>query len=68
MPANTPIWAMAGSKTDNLIYDAGLKLFEEKDGHSGTPDDRWAFTTKLTALDYGSIGGARGDEPARSGL
>jgi len=45
----------AASKTDGLIYDPSLKPGEERDGHSGTPDDRWAFTTKSSALNYGSI-------------
>ncbi|USI75025.1 glycoside hydrolase family 9 protein [Sphingomonas morindae] len=45
----------AGSKTDGLIYDPALAPGEERDGHSGWPDDRWAFTTKSSALNYGSI-------------
>jgi hypothetical protein len=47
----------AGSKTDGLVYDPHLAFGEEKDGRSGIPDDRWAFTTKSTALDYGAIAG-----------
>jgi endoglucanase len=47
----------ASTKTDGLIYDPALKLGEEKGGRSGTPDDRWAFTTKASALNYGSIAG-----------
>ena len=43
------------TKTDGLIYDASLKKDQVKDGHSGRPDDRWAFTSKSTSLDYGSI-------------
>lgn len=42
------------TKTDGLIYDASLGLNEEKDGRSGLPDDRWAFTTNTSALNYGS--------------
>ncbi|MBW1279621.1 hypothetical protein, partial [Escherichia coli] len=45
----------AGSKTDRLIHDPRLKPGEEKDGRSGIPDDRWAFTTKVSALNYGAI-------------
>jgi hypothetical protein len=45
----------ATTKTDGLVYNPSLKAGEVKDGHSGTPDDRWAFTSQSTALDYGSI-------------
>ncbi|WP_454884691.1 glycoside hydrolase family 9 protein [Sphingomonas oryzagri] len=45
----------AGSKTDGLIYDPHLRPGEERDGKSGWPDDRWAFTTRSSALNYGSI-------------
>ena len=45
----------AASKTDGLRYDARLAPGEEKDGRSGTPDDRWVFTSKASALNYGSI-------------
>lgn len=44
----------AASKTDGLIYDPSLKRGERKDGRSGTPDDRWVFTSKSSALNYGS--------------
>jgi endoglucanase len=44
----------AASKTDGLIYDPALAFGERKDGRSGTPDDRWVFTTRASALDYGS--------------
>lgn len=39
----------AGSQTDGLTYDPSLKPSERRDGASGTPDDRWAFTTDLPA-------------------
>ncbi|MBO9579277.1 MAG: glycoside hydrolase family 9 protein [Sphingobium sp.] len=45
----------AGSKTDGKIYDPALAPYEAKGDHSGTPDDRWAFTTKSSSLNYGSI-------------
>lgn len=47
----------AVTKTDGLIYDAGLKVDEVRNGRSGVLDDRWAFTSKTTALNYGSIAG-----------
>ena len=46
----------AASKTDGLAYDAKLTPGERRDGRGGTPDDRWAFTSKASALNYGSIG------------
>jgi hypothetical protein len=45
------------TKTDNLIYDPALKPGEEQPPRSGTPDDRWAFTTRSSALNYGSAAG-----------
>lgn len=45
----------AGSKTDGLIYDPALAPGEEANGRSGAPDDRWVFTSKSSALNYGSI-------------
>jgi endoglucanase len=44
----------AASKTDGLVYDPSLKRGERRDGRSGTPDDRWVFTSKSSALNYGS--------------
>ncbi|WBY06291.1 glycoside hydrolase family 9 protein [Sphingomonas sp. 7/4-4] len=44
----------AASKTDGLIYDLDLKFGERKGDRSGTPDDRWVFTSKSSALNYGS--------------
>lgn len=44
----------AASKTDGLIYDPSLAFGEERDGRSGTPDDRWVFTSRSSALNYGS--------------
>jgi hypothetical protein len=45
----------ASSITDNLIYNPKLDSLQSDGFTSGTFDDRWAFTTKSTALDYGSI-------------
>ncbi len=42
------------TKTDNLIYNPELDSLESNGYQSGTPDDRWAFTSKSTALNYGS--------------
>ncbi len=47
----------AASKTDGLIYNPALRPGDERDGRSGTPDDRWAFTSRSTALNYGSAAG-----------
>ena len=44
----------AASKTDGLLYDPALAFGERTATHSGTPDDRWAFTSRASALDYGS--------------
>ncbi|MDD5064911.1 MAG: glycoside hydrolase family 9 protein [Phycisphaerae bacterium] len=41
--------------TDNLIYNPELQPHESDGFTSGTPDDRWAFTSKSTPLNYGSI-------------
>jgi hypothetical protein len=43
------------SNTDGLVYDPSLKAGEDDGRHSGIPDDRWAFTSKSSALNYGSI-------------
>ncbi len=40
--------------TDNLIYNPELQPHESNGFTSGTPDDRWAFTSKSTPLNYGS--------------
>ncbi|KPK85607.1 MAG: glycoside hydrolase [Bacteroides sp. SM23_62_1] len=41
--------------TDNLIYTPKLKPGNTDGYHSGNFDDRWAFTTRSTPLNYGSI-------------
>lgn len=43
--------------TDNLIFDKRLKSYESNGFNSGLFDDRWAFTSKSSALNYGSIAG-----------
>jgi hypothetical protein len=40
--------------TDNLIYNPKLDKLESNGFESGTPDDRWAFTSKSSSLNYGS--------------
>ncbi len=42
------------SKTDNRVYDEKLGPNEVRGAFSGRPDDRWAFTTKSAAMQYGS--------------
>lgn len=41
--------------TDNLIYDKDMEPLESDGYRSGKFDDRWAFTSKSTSLNYGSI-------------
>jgi endoglucanase len=45
----------ASSKTDGRIYSAKLGPLETDGTYSGVPDDRWAFTTHITALNYDAI-------------
>lgn len=44
----------AASKTDGKIYDSHLGPLESNGIASGMPDDRWAFTTHTTPLNYGA--------------
>jgi hypothetical protein len=41
--------------TDNLIFNPDLGELESNGFESGVFDDRWAFTTRSSALNYGSI-------------
>ena len=45
----------AASKTDGLVFDSALTGLAPRDGRSGVPDDRWAFTSRSTPLDYGAV-------------
>jgi hypothetical protein len=45
----------AASKTDGRIYSAHMGPLESDGNFSGLPDDRWAFTTHTTPLDYAAI-------------
>ncbi len=47
----------ASTKTDNRVYNPRMKVGETDGFSSGTFDDRWAFTSKSTPLNYGSIAG-----------
>lgn len=47
----------AASKTDGRIYNAEMKAGESDGFRSSVPDDRWAFTSKSSALNYGSAAG-----------
>lgn len=42
------------TKTDNMIYDPSMDELESDGRRSGKFDDRWAFTSKSTPLNYGS--------------
>ena len=44
----------ASTQTDNLVYNPKLGVRQSDGFTSGTFDDRWAFTSKSTALNYGS--------------
>jgi hypothetical protein len=46
----------AASKTDGRIYTDKMGTLETDGVHSGMPDDRWAFTTHTTALNYDMVG------------
>ncbi len=45
----------ASTETDNLPYNPDLKPYQSDGKSSGTMDDRWAFTTRNTFLDYQTI-------------
>ena len=45
----------ASTQTDNLIYDPSLKPYESEGGRSGTPDDRWVYTTDAPFSNYAGI-------------
>jgi len=42
----------AASKTDGKIYSEKMSLLQSDGIFSGVPDDRWAFTTHATPLNY----------------
>jgi len=45
----------AVTKTDNLVYDSRMTGSQSDKNTSGVFDDRWAFTSKSSSLNYGSI-------------
>jgi endoglucanase len=45
----------ASTKTDNRVYDPRLAAGQSNGFTSGTFDDRWAFTSRSTPLNYGSV-------------
>ena len=47
----------AASKTDGKIYSAKMGPLESDGIYSGVADDRWAFTTHSTPLNYDAISG-----------
>lgn len=47
----------AASQTDGRIYSSKLGPLEDDGNYSGVPDDRWAFTTHSTALEYDVVSG-----------
>lgn len=47
----------SGSQTDGRIYDPALLPDQRSGDRSGTPDDRWAFTTDFPANDLEAAGG-----------
>ncbi len=53
--------------TDNLIYDPAMGAGESDGLRSGNPDDRWAFTSRSTALNYASIAALAASSRALSG-
>ena len=45
----------AASQTDGRIYSAKLGPLQTDGNYSGVPDDRWAFTTHTTPLNYDAV-------------
>lgn len=41
--------------TDNMIYNKRMSELESNGLESGVPDDRWVFTSRSSALNYGSM-------------
>lgn len=58
----------AVTKTDNLVYNSKLKENESDGFSSGTFDDRWAFTNRSSALNYGSAAGLAAASRALKGF
>ncbi len=56
------------TKTDNLIYDPKMGELETDGFKSGKFDDRWAFTSKSSSLNYGSAAALAAASRALSGF
>ena len=56
------------TKTDNLIYNPKLDSLQSDGFTSGSFDDRWAFTSKTTPLNYGSIAALAASSRALKGF
>ena len=57
----------ASTITDNLIYNPDFKERASNGVYSGISDDRWAFTSKSSALNYGSAAALAASSRALSG-
>lgn len=53
--------------TDNLIYDPQMGNLESNGVNSGLFDDRWAFTSRSSALNFGSVAALAAASRALSG-
>lgn len=53
--------------TDNLVYNPNLAGLESNGVESGLFDDRWAFTSRSSALNFGSIAALAAASRALSG-
>jgi endoglucanase len=58
----------AGSQTDGHVYDPALPAGTTVQDRSGTPDDRWAFTTDYPANDLAVAGGLAAASRALAGF
>lgn len=56
------------SKTDGRIYSEKLGPHEVDGNYSGVPDDRWAFTTKSAATQYGAAASLAAAAPVLKGF
>lgn len=45
----------ASTETDNLLYNKELAPYVSQGNTSGTPDDRWVFSTRMPWLDYFTV-------------
>jgi len=53
--------------TDNMIYSEKMSELESNGLQSGKPDDRWVFTSRSSALNYGSMAALAGASRALKG-